>query len=320
MKNKFITAVSLIIGGILFTACEPEENVVSTISSFEDYTVNTSSVTTFGNVDEEDATYTVKFLLEENKNINDVSLQVSVSPSSTATEGVDFELSTHSIPVLALWSDSISVDVTILNDLLAEEDETIYLILEGGLGQPRPIEVQVGTILANEVKYAPDIDFTLRWEFDNEVLASSTCEIVEDLDLVINTAFAYAGDLLGNDAATLSCPESGTLSVEDLPADGSPYYIIVIFWAGVDMGDLGNDMTLFLDYHREGSIDGTIEMSGFTSTDSGVGYAPLTIERTGDVVTIRDGVSGDVVIEGGAHLDFGDVEESLTKMENIPLK
>ena len=70
--------------------------------------------------------YTFDFAIDGEKQINPIDLEVGVAANSTATEGVDFELSAHEFSFDAFeGQDGFSLDITVLQDFEIEDgDET----------------------------------------------------------------------------------------------------------------------------------------------------------------------------------------------------
>jgi hypothetical protein len=308
MKNLINKCLLLIVLAVVSFSCVEDEGGPSTITTLEEFTVVASSVTSFGEVVEDGSIYTVKFLFDSDQ-ILDLTLLVQQGPSSVAKIDEDFIILNDHIDVDAFTSDSISVDIQILSDFAPEEDEAIFLQFVGELGDPRPLEVQVGTILDNGLTSEPpatSIDFQLSWFFDDPLLASAdVCGIIEDMDFIINTAFSYTGDLFpGNEASTLACPESGTIAVADM-VEGVVYSMYVVVYGGLDLGPTGA-MTVQVDFDRAVStLSGAFQVGGFDSILNGQGGAIATIVRNGDVVTVND-LGGGVISEGRAHFEMPD--------------
>ena len=91
---------------VTFLSCKDDDTVVSTISLFEKF----SAVPVPLVVAEADETYSVEVAFGE-KQIMDVNVTVSVAASSTATEGVDFDLVSHEFSALALSSGTVDIIV-----------------------------------------------------------------------------------------------------------------------------------------------------------------------------------------------------------------
>ena len=147
MKNIFKTLLFVATVGFVFTACEPEENTVSTVSALPEVTVALSTDSQPVTTDETDAqTFTFDWILDENQ-INDITITIEQSPNSPATEDVDFTLSTHEISVPALTGqDTISFSITILPDFeVQEDDEDVVLLI--GTSLPSGVQTQELTLV-----------------------------------------------------------------------------------------------------------------------------------------------------------------------------
>ncbi|HEY3385746.1 MAG TPA: hypothetical protein VGK46_04495, partial [Saprospiraceae bacterium] len=138
----------LLVGTAALTivSCGEDSANTSVITSFAKFPVTPESpiidVAEFDNGD-----YVIDFATDD-KQITDMHLEIAVGSSSTATEGEDFILNTHSVDLLALQGqDGFPVSITILDDGEIEEDEEIYLTFftetPSGVDET---EVLVGTI------------------------------------------------------------------------------------------------------------------------------------------------------------------------------
>ncbi len=304
MRNNILRRLLLFsIAALTIFSCEEASNT-SVITAFEKYTV--TMLTAPSVVSEVDAAvYTFDFTLDD-KQINDTHITIGVGSSSTATEGVDFDLVTHDVELLAFQGqDGFSVDVEVYEDFEVEAgDEEIYLTFTSV--DPNGIELSETKVITIEdsgllPQPGPTIDFTLRWEFDDPLLAMlDPCDIVNDFDMTIQTAGGapYDDDLLGFTMATLACPQVGTLTVDDM-TDGEVYEVLVLIYAGIDLGDFDHAITVYLDFEREiSAFNGTVSITGFDATMPGNYGVIFTIERNGNVVTLKDAVSGVIFGEG----------------------
>jgi hypothetical protein len=126
LLNKRFLALSLLLP--LFWGCKEDLPTESTVTRFEPYTAIMSSTTQAVTAQEwDEAVYTFDFTLD-NKQITDVIFNVKAGTSSTAKEGVDFDILTPEIELKALAGlKGFSVQVQVYKDFLVEDDETIYL-------------------------------------------------------------------------------------------------------------------------------------------------------------------------------------------------
>lgn len=304
MRNiKIFRLLLVVIFAMAIGSCDTTEDPDSVITSFEKFPV-TSETPAVVAPEADEETYTFDFKLD-NRQITDMLIHVGVGETSTAKEGVDFELSVHEIDLAAFeGQDGFSIDITVLEDFVPDEgDEKIYLTFTSDVPSGiDPAEILIATINDSGLSPQPGetVAFTLRWEFSDPALASTDiCDLGMDLDMTFQTAGTdpYDDDLLEFATSTVACPEEGDLVVADMN-DGEVYDVWVMIYAGIDYGDLSG-MTVFIDYERENSdFSGTVAIEGvFDSRMEEDGGIFLTIERNGDVLTLKDG-DGEVVGEG----------------------
>jgi hypothetical protein len=276
------------------SACTEEYDSDSAIASWAKYPaiVNTPAIIVSECLS---GVYTFDFAFDD-KQVTDVTVEVLAGESSTATEGEDFELLTHEIELAALaGQDGFSVDIEVFEDFVVEDgDETIYLQFHSAT----PSGVVEDEILAitivdsgNDTPLGGTADFDLSWVFTNG--GGTECY---DLDLTIQKQGSdpYADDLLLNTAATLGCPEDGSITISDM-VDGEVYDIWVFSYADGD----GDPLTVYLDYTRATSdFDGRMTITGvFDSGMGNDGFIVGTLEKNCHILTIKD-ASGAVIGEG----------------------
>ena len=300
-KIKIFKLLLIGLCALTISSCDDSEDPDSVITSFPSYPVTTSSTAVVAEETEE-GVYTFDFALDGQKQINPISLEVGVGSNSTAVEGEDFELSTHTIDLDAFQGqDGFSIDIHVLEDFEPEgEDETVYLTFT----TTAPSGVDKSQLLLVTIKdsgLTPPVtmDFTLRWSFDDELLAPSTCDVGMDLDMTFQTkgSAPYDDDLLGFATSTGACPETGTLILDDME-DGVEYDVWIIIYAGFDYGD-ASAMTVSIDFEKsDGGLTGTFDIEGvFDSTMEEEAGIIGTIQKDGDVITMKD-LDGEVVAEG----------------------
>jgi hypothetical protein len=296
--------INILMGAVLalsFSSCEKEIDSESTVTQFPQYTA-VPELATAPVVSECNAgVVTVRFTLNE-KQINDVVLEVLAGESSIATEGVDFDLITHEIEIPAFaGQDTFSVDLEIYEDFEMESGAAEPIALTFRSVDPSglvPSDIVVATIEDSGFDATPGetADFELNWEYADG-LAGDPCN--NDIDLTFQAADEtdpYAAeDLLGYGAASTACPEVATLTIGDMN-EGEVYNIWIVAW-GDDA--VARDLTISIDYTRESStLDGTLTSAGvFDSAMSGDAAIIGTIEKNCNVVTIKD-PDGNVVSEG----------------------
>jgi hypothetical protein len=191
-------------------ACKEDDTEVSTITSFDKFSTTLPAPIT---VAEADATHSINLSFDE-KQIMDIHLEVSVAESSTATEGVDFDLSAHEISVASLER-AATVDIIVHADFEPEGDETVVLHIEGTdpFGLPLPVESLVLTI--RDSIYATSVQLGWEGTFEYAGGTYTLCDNV-DIDLFITDA---GGNFVGGfGGATAACPEN--MAVGGLP-DGT---------------------------------------------------------------------------------------------------
>lgn len=197
-----IALVSLVIG-----SCKEDDTEISTITSFDKFSTTVTPLV----VAEADATHTITFNYDS-KQIMDIHVEISASAASTATEGVDYDLSAHEYSVAALGG-SGSVDITVHSDFEPEGDETVVLNIAGTdyNGLPTPVESLVLTI--RDSIYTVAVELTWDGEFVYDGDTYSICGEGVDIDLFLaDGTGAFVGGFGG---ATGACPErmfSGTLA------------------------------------------------------------------------------------------------------------
>ena len=196
-----IALVSMVIG-----SCKEDDTEISTITSFEKFSTSVTPLV----VAEADATHTISFNYDS-KQIMDIHVDIAVSAASTATEGVDYDLSAHDFSVLALGG-SGTIDIVVHADLEPEGDETVVLKLSGTdvNGLPTPVEALVLTIRDSIYPVAVELNWDGEFVYDSTTY--SICGEGVDIDLFLaDGTGAFVGGFGG---ATGACPErmfTGTL-------------------------------------------------------------------------------------------------------------
>jgi hypothetical protein len=129
-KNIFKRIMLLGVLAPAVISCEEDVKSTSQVTSFKEYaaTLTTDPLV----VSEcEAGIYTLNFTFSSEDQITGVTAEIAVGESSTAEEGVDFDLETHEIELAAFeGQDGFSVDIYVYEDFdpadLATED--IYLV------------------------------------------------------------------------------------------------------------------------------------------------------------------------------------------------
>jgi len=242
-KNTMIKALSLFgLCAVAIVACEERMESDSMITNFPDAGLAlTSAPETAAEVNED--TITVVMSLNGNQ-VNDLTLEIAQAQSSTAIEGEDFELSTHSIDLLAFGGqDTFTFDVYVHEDFLAEGGDPEQIVLEFSSTDPSGVkeqEIVVGSIVDSGITPtpAPEIHITSAWaDVDLPFGDFDGCDIA-DFDIYVYDG-ALENEVSGFGGATAACPESFTLDLSGQP--NGTYYVIADLWdlAYSDFGEFG---------------------------------------------------------------------------------
>jgi hypothetical protein len=214
--------------GLLVVSCNNNDDVdKSVITSFEKFTF--TELPTALVVPESDETYTFNFGFDEKQIIN-VTVDIAPTDESTATEGSDFDLSTHSVSVSAFEGGG-QFDITVHADQIPEGNETVVLSFtpHDPTGLPLPAESLVLTI--RDSIYPTGVQVS--WE----------CPFA-DIDLfLVDGNGDFAGGFGG---ATAACPES---MIAGGLADGDYSIVVNLYESGLfgtgDEGDITMGVLLF---------------------------------------------------------------------------
>lgn len=238
-----------------------------------------------------------------------VDVKVAVELAGDGVEGVDYDVSEHIVIVPAQQtSASKSIVLTVYTNTVREADRSLTMTV--GNYRTANASVSPSSVTTTFKKApenvlnppaAPDVEFTLWWEFTDGHISSDICDLIDDLDLTwqTNGSGFYANDLMGFACASLACPEEGSLLMADMN-DGEVYDAYIAIYSGFDAGEAGA-VTVHVDYSRANSnFVGSVAIEGvFDSSMGGSGAAGLlTLERNGDVITIKDGTTGDTIGSG----------------------
>jgi hypothetical protein len=220
VKASLLTALAFSIG-----ACDKNEDPDSVITSFKAVPATLDAATPAVVVAEEDeGTYPFTFALTSDQ-VNPITLEVGVGASSTATEGVDFELTTHEIEIGGLeGQDGFEVGVTVLQDgINKEEDETIFLTFTtSGPSGVVSSETKVLTIVDSDVNaMTVSVDFDSEFDFQGE-----TFHLADFVDIDMYVYDSNGDEITGFAGATGANPEEADAEFE---TDGT-YEVWVNFW------------------------------------------------------------------------------------------
>jgi len=192
---------------VFVVSCQNSDDVdKSIVTSFEKFTFSELPAALV--VPEADETYSFSFAFDE-KQIMNVTVDITSSDESTATEGSDFDLSTDQISVSALER-SGEFEISVHSDFEPEGDETVILSFtpHDPHGLPLPAESLVLTIRDSIYPVAVRVD----WE-GPFVYAGTTYHFCSDSDVDIDFWLEdAAGDVVdGYQGATGACPENSFL-------------------------------------------------------------------------------------------------------------
>lgn len=303
--NKKLWIIGLLIP--MFFSCNDDVGTTSVVQGFEPYSIMLSSAVT--TILEQDTVLSINFVAGSNQN-TPATVSVAVGSSSTAVEDVDFEIVTSSVDLEAFGGqDGFMIEVKVLQDFTIEgADETIYLTLSDNNSGSVLSETLLITIQDSRILPLLEVDFTLRWEFTDPTVTTDICSVINDLDFIIvplgSPVDAYSLELLTGTntlSSMMDCPETGTLMAIAM-TDGVVYDVNILIFAPANFDNTFNHLglTVFVDFERPATtLNGTIAIPGvFNASQTGSGRTLLTIERNGQVITIKNKFSGMVLAEG----------------------
>jgi len=185
---------------MLLFSCSKDDGDVSTITSPQEF--DFTSITEPITVPEEAGTYDINFTFDQNQ-IIDVNIEISESSNSTATEGVDYDLSTHDVDVSTLAGEG-SFSVTVYEDFLPEETESVVVNIGGGDPFRLPASREVTLLNIENKVYPPAIQLDWSTDFAFGTSTFNTCGN-SDIDLLVYDDMG--NEVSGFAAATGACPE-----------------------------------------------------------------------------------------------------------------
>jgi hypothetical protein len=246
--KKNINLILLFFVVFFVGACQDDYPEKSQITSFKQFGLE--GLPTEITVNEIDTTLTFNFGLNQDQ-IMDVDVELVPTSASTATEGSDYDLSTHTV-TCAAYSGGGSFSVDIYSDLLAESDEKIVLSIKGASPVNLPTEHLLTINIKNKVL---PVTMTLDWQ-GNFVYAGNTYTLCANSDIDLYVINSAGNDATGYSGATGDCPELFTAAEMDALADGS-YTLLADFWSnGLNGAGLGNvQIPMRLRVFKPGSND-----------------------------------------------------------------
>ena len=201
----------MLLMAVVIVSCQNSDDVdKSIVTSFEKFTF--SQLPSALVVPETDETYTFNFAFDD-KQIMNVTVDLAATDESTATEGEDFDLSTHQISVSALERAG-SFEISVHSDYEAEGDETVILSFtpHDPHGLPLPAESLVLTIRDSIYPVAVQVDWSGTFMY-----AGGTYGLCANADIDFWIEDSNGNVVDGYQAATGACPET---SFDDGYADG----------------------------------------------------------------------------------------------------
>lgn len=272
------------IAALTVFSCEEESSSKSYITSFEKYEITTSAspVTIDEAVIDDDAD-TVSFVFVTNdKQISEVHLTVDLGSSTTATEGVDFDLLTHDVELLAYeGQDGFIIPIVVYEDYEpGEEDEEIYLTFTST--DPSGVEVtETKVVTIKDSGLTQPLEIAMSWDSEFE-FGGESYTLCDFLDLDFYLYDEDGDEVTGYSGATGDCPETFSLGAD---APDGVYEIWVNFWDRYAFEDelcedeFGNlyeclgpfEVPVSITFTR-GDNEKVIEYASLTGTNSPVWY------------------------------------------------
>lgn len=237
LNSRYFVALG-ILSVLIFTQCKDEDYTGYGTLTASDPTVAITWEAP-ASMEETDVTYPFTITLSEVQ-IADVVFNISAD-ASTATEGEDFDLSTHSIRIPA-YSLTGSGALTIYSDALPEETETIAVqIGDVSLGNvnytPETYSVDITNLVSDDIIVAFDWGGTVDATIGGTLYEGlSLCDNV-DIDFIISQD-TPGGDIGDYTCATGACPEQYLFSTGTWAHGDGTFYFGVNLW---DNGGLAPD-------------------------------------------------------------------------------
>ncbi|MBU2939366.1 hypothetical protein KO494_07420 [Lacinutrix sp. C3R15] len=287
--NKIFKNIGLLaLTGILFTACNEDDNTNESVVDYSTATVTLSTLSPTS-IDESaidtdvESTYQIEIVatLAETQPVNAV---IDLVQTGGTADSADFEGHTITIPAGSL-SGSATVDILQTGDI--EGDET--LVIGGSSRANFNIASFEHTVTITNDYINTFIDLDLDWDgqvtIEEEDVSSTTVELCAiDFDVVLFDAATFAN--LGYLMATASCPESDSYFFGD-----GEYLLIAELYDNphAGFGDT-TDVPLTLNFNHEYfDNSGSIEVAGAFNLSSTSGQYPiayLTVSNGGQTYEV----------------------------------
>ncbi len=299
MKNILIVALG-VLAILLFSQCSDED--------YTGYTTLTATSPTFS-VDwgtapasqvEADSIYTFTITLSE-KQVADVVFNISAA-ASTATEGEDFDLSTHSI-VIPAYSTTGSGMLYVYSDVIPEDTEIISIQigdekLANVATEPQTRTIEITNLVSN------DILVSFNWEDIVDVTIGGT--LYEGVSLCANVDIDFllydgAGNFISDYTSVSSaCPEQYLFDANWAHGDGTFYYAVNLWDNGGVAPDSGPiDFPATINIAQTGVVNITVAQDPSTvlnsSSPQSEEYNVLKVVVSGGTFSFYDAVTDELI-------------------------
>ena len=275
--------LSLLATGVLFTSCntddatgdsviEVNDGAATVVPVSQNVTMNAVNAVNEGGHDKV-LTYAVTL-----QKVQPVDIYVNVSfVDGTATEDDDFEYD-HSVLIPA-WSLSGEGTITILGDNEVESMETFTL----KIGSVYDANIAlVDTTVSFEITDFGDLTLTFDWNRSVPGYPFDLCDIGYDVDVLLLDSNGDQAESATWVAATGACPETMTLSISEIAADGlldGVYTIIFNVYDDAGLSGAGItpafDIPMTVSYTRDNSgFAGSFVQDASDTVDSDFGATP----------------------------------------------
>ena len=282
MKIYKYLALVLFVSSLGLVSCGEDEVDLSTVTRFQSFDI--LGLPDSVEMSEGDDPMEFNFTFDDNQ-IFDLTIELSSGEGSSAVDGSDFSLSSHSIDVATL-AKSGSFTFSALSDLETEGDETVFLTVSSGSVTEYPnthvIEIVIKDVLDTRTFVTVDWDGTFLFDGDSY----TWCQFV-DMDVLLQDATGQ--DLGIYPAATGACPE--TIESTDITDDGE-YFMAGYLYALGPLNGLGitDSIPITINVFKQDVYD--------------VSYTPEDVFRATDGDQAADGNNefkdlGRIVVTGG---------------------
>ena len=293
--------LSLLVASLSVTSCSTDDATGDSVIEVNDgaavvvpvsqhVTMNSINYVNEGGFDK---TLTYAVTLQE---VQPVDVHVRVSfVSGTATEDEDFEYD-HEV-VIPAWSLSGEGTITILGDSEVESMETFTL----KIGSMYDANIDLAdTTVSFEITDYGDLDVTFAWDRTIPGYPFTLCDIGYDVDVLLLDSNGDQAESQVWTAATGDCPETMTLSISEVAADGlvdGEYTIVFNVYDDATLSTAGItpafDIPMTVTYSRANSpFAGSFVQDAADVIDSDFGNTPNydTINIYVATLTVENGI------------------------------